>query len=94
MAPSAILEAILPEHVNGKKSSLESISGRKSVTPIRTTGVLDASHKFEEVTPVIGREYPTTNIVDDLLNAPNADELLRDLAVTSKSSKHFEHGAN
>ena len=94
MAPSAILETILPEHVNGKKSILESISGRKSVTPIRSTGVLDASHKYEEVTPVIGREYPTTNIVNDLLNAPNADELLRDLAVTSKSSGRCEHEAD
>lgn len=83
MAPSAILEAVLPEHINSKKTSLETISGRESVTPIRATGVLDASHKFEEVTPAIGREYPSTNIVDDLLNASNADELLRDLAVTS-----------
>lgn len=85
MAPSAVFEAVLPEHLDGKKTSLETISGRKSVIPIRTTGVLDAAHKFEEVTPVIGREYPDTNIVDDLLNASNADELLRDLAVTSKS---------
>jgi len=53
--------------------------------PLQKTGVLDSAHDFDEVTPVIGREYPTANIVDDLLNSPNADELLRDLAITSKS---------
>lgn len=51
--------------------------------PLKQSGSLD---KFdsEEVTPVIGREFPSTNIVDDLLNAPDADTLLRDLAITSK----------
>lgn len=33
---------------------------------------------------MIGREYPTVNIVDDLLNAENSDELLRDLAITGE----------
>ena len=40
---------------------------------------------FEETTPSIGREYPHVNLVDDVLNAPNADELVHDLAVTSRS---------
>lgn len=53
--------------------------------PLSVTGALD-QHKFEEVTPVIGREYPTVNLVDDVLNAKNADELIRDLAITSKLS--------
>jgi hypothetical protein len=52
--------------------------------PLKASGALD-QFKFEEATPVIGREFPTLNIVDDLLNASNADELLRDLAITSKS---------
>ncbi|OJJ44467.1 hypothetical protein ASPZODRAFT_145020 [Penicilliopsis zonata CBS 506.65] len=47
---------------------------------MQTSGALD--FPFEETTPVIGREYPTLNIVDDILNAPNADDLLRDLAIT------------
>ncbi|KAF3070669.1 putative alpha-ketoglutarate-dependent sulfonate dioxygenase [Daldinia childiae] len=37
---------------------------------------------YEETTPSIGREYPSLNIVDDLLNANNADDLIRDLAIT------------
>jgi hypothetical protein len=51
--------------------------------PLKKSGALD-SFTFEEATPVIGREYPSLNIVDDILNADNADELLRDLAITSK----------
>ncbi|KAF1944440.1 taurine dioxygenase family protein [Clathrospora elynae] len=50
--------------------------------PQKKYGVLDTTFKFEETTPVIGREYPAVNIVDDILNASNADELLRDLAIT------------
>lgn len=49
--------------------------------PLKQSGELD-KFDFEEATPVIGREYPKINIVDDLFNAPNADELLRDLAIT------------
>jgi hypothetical protein len=52
--------------------------------PQKASGVLDSSFEFEETTPVIGREYPAVNIVDDVLNAFNADELIHDLAVTSK----------
>lgn len=50
--------------------------------PLKTTGVLDAYESFD-VTPVIGREFPTANVVE-WLRAPNADELLRDLAITSE----------
>ncbi|KAJ5523867.1 hypothetical protein N7494_010517 [Penicillium frequentans] len=50
-------------------------------TPLKLSGALD-QHEFEETTPVIGREFPKVNIVDDILNAPNADELVRDLAIT------------
>ncbi|KAK5196882.1 hypothetical protein LTR47_001223 [Exophiala xenobiotica] len=50
--------------------------------PLKKSGALDNVFEFDEVTPAIGREYPTTNIVDDLLDASNADDLLRDLAIT------------
>lgn len=40
--------------------------------------------KYEETTPEIGREFLGVNIVDDVLNALNADEVLRDLAITSE----------
>ena len=50
--------------------------------PLKLSGALD-QFKHEETTPVIGREFIGVNIVDDLLNAENADERLRDLAITS-----------
>jgi hypothetical protein len=50
--------------------------------PLRLSGALDHFTQ-EETTPVIGREFIGVNIVDDLLNAENADERLRDLAITS-----------
>jgi hypothetical protein len=66
-------------------------SGNQSrPAPLTKTGALDGKFKFEDTTPVIGREYPELKIVDDLLNAPDADELIRDLAITSKSCVHME----
>jgi hypothetical protein len=50
--------------------------------PLKQSGALE-KFSYEETTPVIGREFLNVNIVDDLLNAPNADELIRDLAITS-----------
>lgn len=51
--------------------------------PLKPTGALD-KFESEETTPAIGREYPAVNIVDDILNASNSDELVRELAITSK----------
>ncbi|KAF5023624.1 hypothetical protein F66182_4326 [Fusarium sp. NRRL 66182] len=48
--------------------------------PLKLSGALDDYEQFD-VTPAIGREFPKANIVD-WLNAPNADELIRDLAIT------------
>lgn len=50
--------------------------------PLKLSGALE-QFQYEDTTPVIGREFLNVNIVDDLLNSPNADELLRDLAITS-----------
>jgi hypothetical protein len=47
-------------------------------------GALD-NFNSEDTTPAIGREFTNVNIVDDLLNAPNSDELIQDLAITSRS---------
>lgn len=49
--------------------------------PLKLSGALDSYESFE-VTPTIGREYPKANLVE-WLNAPNSDELIRDLAITS-----------
>ena len=51
--------------------------------PLSPSGALD-QFKHEEITPVIGREFPTLNLVDDVINAKNSDELIRDLAITSE----------
>ncbi|KAK3290555.1 uncharacterized protein B0H64DRAFT_368645 [Chaetomium fimeti] len=48
--------------------------------PLKLSGALDAYESFD-VTPVIGREFPKANL-NEWLTAPNADELLRDLAIT------------
>lgn len=53
--------------------------------PLTPSGAL-GKFDYEESTPVIGREYPTINLVDDIINAKNADELIRDLAITSKAT--------
>lgn len=50
--------------------------------PIKSSGSLDAFESFD-VTPVIGREFPNANL-KDFLRAPNSDDLLRDLALTSE----------
>ena len=76
MAPSAILPYDSHLALNGVAA--------KRAEPLKKSGVLDAAFEFEDVTPAIGREYPEVNIVDDLVNAPKADDLLRDLAITSK----------
>jgi hypothetical protein len=49
---------------------------------VKSTGSLDQYEHFE-LTPAIGREYPHVNLVS-LLQAPNSEELLRELALTSK----------
>jgi alpha-ketoglutarate-dependent taurine dioxygenase len=55
--------------------------------PLELSGALD-HFNHEDTTPIIGREFIDVNIVDDILNAENADERLRDLAITSKQSSN------
>ena len=50
--------------------------------PLKLSGALDKYESFD-VTPVIGREFVDTDLAE-LLRAPNSDELIRDLAITSK----------
>ncbi|CAE7212603.1 hypothetical protein P3342_012409 [Pyrenophora teres f. teres] len=57
-------------------------NGKSYPLPLKKSGVIDSSFEFEETTPVIGREYPNLNLVDDVINSANADELIRDLAIT------------
>ena len=58
--------------------------------PLKPSGALDKYESFE-VTPIIGTEFKDVNLVD-WINAPNADELLRELAITSKWPRIREMG--
>ncbi|PSN59475.1 taurine dioxygenase family protein [Corynespora cassiicola Philippines] len=58
--------------------STEALITRQSLKP---SGILD-KFGYEDVTPVIGREFPNLNLVDDILKAENADELIKELAIT------------
>lgn len=61
--------------------------------PLQPTGALDQFSSFD-VTPVIGREFPDASL-KALLEAPNADELIQELAITSQQnllrSYHCNH---
>ncbi|KAL6703520.1 hypothetical protein ACN47E_009545 [Coniothyrium glycines] len=48
--------------------------------PLQLKGALDPYHSFD-VTPVIGREFVDVNL-KEWLRSPNADDLIRDLAIT------------
>lgn len=50
------------------------------------TGLLDSRFDYEDITPTIGREYHDVDIVKDLMQGPDADELLRDLGITSETA--------
>lgn len=73
------------EDVQQQDASIGNTTDKKSYPePLKLSGSLD-HFKHEETTPVIGREYPDLNLVDDILNASNSSERLRDLAITSPS---------
>jgi hypothetical protein len=68
-----------PSAVEVEKSSLPSKEHRKL---LKSSGSLDGFEQID-VTPVIGTEFPKSQLTD-WISSPNADDLLRDLAVKSK----------
>jgi hypothetical protein len=56
--------------------------------PLKLSGALDHFESFD-VTPTIGREFVGVNLAK-WLRAPNSDELIRDLAITSWSTLLYE----
>ena len=50
---------------------------------LQSKGSLDRFESFD-VTPIIGKEFPSAQLTE-WLDAPNSDELLRDLAIISNS---------
>ena len=85
MAPPSATDTFLPsaENIhNNVASKLNGISlSNPTQKPLELSGILDQFKSFE-VTPTIGREYPTADLAE-WLRAPNSDQLLRDLAITS-----------
>ena len=51
--------------------------------PLQLSGALDPFKAFD-VTPIIGREFIDVDLAE-WLRAPNSDELIRDLGITSMS---------
>ena len=84
MAPGIVSEVAVHSAPSGE-GKIQSTARRE---PLKLSGALE---KFasEDTTPSLGREFLDVNIVTDILHADNADELLRDLAITSTFSPQF-----
>jgi hypothetical protein len=81
MSPSATdYRSTTETPVNGTEAQFKGKNGFV-IEPLKPTGILNQFKSFD-VTPVIGKEFPDAHLVD-WLRAPNADELLRELAITS-----------
>lgn len=74
------------EHIATKLSNIQLQSSPTQEAeprkPLQLKGVLEQFKQFD-VTPVIGREFQDVNLAE-WLRAPNSDELIRDLAITSR----------
>ena len=77
MAPGIISES---NGDNGSHQPAENGKSQQHREPLKLSGALDG-FKFEDTTPVIGREFADVNIVDDIMTS---EERMRDLAITSK----------
>lgn len=75
------------EQLNCSLNNGDQPASQASRKPIQPTGALK-HFEHEDLTPAIGRQYHHVNIVEDLMNAENADERLRELAFTSKVTLH------
>lgn len=72
----------LPVILSAMATSYGASNGSSLVRePMKLKGILDQFKSFD-VTPAIGREYENVNL-KDWLRAPNSDDLLRDLAITT-----------
>lgn len=74
-----VKEEVGTTEVPGVDELPERLVGHKE--PLKLSGALDQFEHFD-VTPVIGREYVNVNLAE-FLRAPNSDDLIRDLAITS-----------
>ena len=91
-APATVSDAS-ETAVNGQvgkdslKNGKEVFDHIQSKKPLKLKGLLEEFAYFD-VTPVIGREFKDVDVVA-WLQSPNSDELIRDLAITSRSAPLF-----
>lgn len=79
MAPSATTTAGNGA-TNGRQNGA-TVSVNTLTEPMKSNGSLDDYEKIQ-LAPIIGTEFPKANLVD-MMNAPNSDKLLAELAYTS-----------
>lgn len=80
--PSFPTNTLSEDHLDGASTRGGNARARTRCTkPLVYSGSLD-SYTYQDVTPVIGREFQGLQVVD-LLAAHNSDQMIRDLAVTS-----------
>ena len=65
----------------GRRNKTSDVVQDLKQAPLQSSGLLDKLYEHEELTPVIGRLYPTLQL-RDLLKHNESDTLLRDLAIT------------
>jgi len=76
------LETMPAKEHQGSDSNAK-IFRQSSRKPVQLSGAIEHL-RSEDLTPAIGREYYDVNIVDDLMNAEDSDDRLRDLALAGK----------
>jgi alpha-ketoglutarate-dependent taurine dioxygenase len=81
MAPSAVTHDAGVQTNGSTKATNGRSNGIK--LPLQSNGSLDG-YNFHDLTPCIGRDFRSANLVD-MMNAPNSDELLTELAYTISS---------
>lgn len=75
----------MPTSIDRSTNSTNGLKERLRREPLKNSGSIDHLD-YVDVTPIIGREYPTAKI-KDILKAPNCEQQLRDLAITICKNK-------
>ena len=81
MAPSAINQ---PENDRTNQNGHGKAAPKLRREPLKNSGSIEHL-EYVDVTPIIGREYPTAKI-KDILHAPNAEQQLRDTTEGKRSA--------
>lgn len=82
VTPTETLEVKPTEQLQVKPTEQAPHLETQHKEPLKLSGALNAFQSFD-VTPVIGREFIGVDLAA-WLTAPNSDQLIRDLAITSK----------